>query len=108
MKWQYDSRRFTEDQVKLITDILLKIFCWRHMKVLHEHMTTQTWCFMPIYAYMQYFNYVMSVLLPEALTRVIADVHHVDFDEVWQCKLVPDIMMLRCIVQVNVSIVAID
>ena len=33
MKWRYDSRRFTDDQVKLITDILLKIFCWRHMKV---------------------------------------------------------------------------
>ena len=33
MKWRYDSRRFTGDQVKLLTDILLKIFCWRHMKV---------------------------------------------------------------------------
>jgi hypothetical protein len=33
MKWRYDCRRFTDDQVKLITDILLKIFCWRHMKV---------------------------------------------------------------------------
>ena len=30
----------------------------------------------------------MSVLLPEALTRVIADVHQVDFDEVCQRKLV--------------------
>lgn len=36
MKWRYDCRRFTDDQIKLITDILLKIFCWRHMKV-EEH-----------------------------------------------------------------------
>ena len=33
MKWRYDKRRFTDDQVKLITDILMKIFCWCHMKV---------------------------------------------------------------------------
>ena len=31
MKWHYDSRRFTDDQVKHITDILLEIFCWCHM-----------------------------------------------------------------------------
>ena len=37
MKWRYDSRRFTDDQVKLITDILLKIFCWRHMKVVEKY-----------------------------------------------------------------------
>ena len=33
MKFRYDTRMFIDDQVKLITDILCKIFCWRHMKV---------------------------------------------------------------------------
>ena len=33
MKYRYDTRRFTDDQVKLITDMLLNIFYWHHMKV---------------------------------------------------------------------------
>ena len=31
---------------------------------------------------MQYYNYVMSVLLPECVIRIIADFHNVSFDEV--------------------------
>ena len=31
----------------------------------------------------QYFSYVMSVLHPECLIRMIADVHGVDFNQVW-------------------------
>ena len=33
LQYQVDTRMFTQDQVQAIADILLKIFCAKHMKV---------------------------------------------------------------------------
>lgn len=58
LQHQVDLRLFTHHQIQIIGKALMDIFCAKGM---------------------QYFGYVMSVLFPECLIRIIADFYQVDF-----------------------------
>ncbi|XP_064403896.1 uncharacterized protein LOC135349302 isoform X3 [Halichondria panicea] len=60
LKYQMDTSMFNEEQLETLHTNVLNVFCSQSMK---------------------YFDYVMNVLIPECVIRLIADINGVSFDE---------------------------
>ncbi|KAL5463648.1 hypothetical protein EMCRGX_G032563 [Ephydatia muelleri] len=71
---QVDLRLFTHDQIQTIGKALMDIFCAKGMK---------------------YFGYVMSVIFPECLIRIIADFYQVDFKSAEEMMFNPQLATER-------------
>ena len=87
LQWQISTRLFSKEQVDVITDCLMKCFCYKDMDVRKYHV--DIWVQSEpsllsgfVLISLQYFSYVMSVLYPECLVRIIMDFYSLPFDEV--------------------------
>ena len=84
---QISHHLFTKEQRDAITSGLMHAFCHKNMNVNNKYKpqffsaTYLNSCFSVI-CFIQLFSYVMSVLYPECLIRLIMDFQSVSFEEV--------------------------
>lgn len=84
---QISHHLFTKEQRDAITSGLMHAFCHKNMNV-NNYNTTAIFlshyltCCSSVICFIQLFSYVMSVLYPECLIRLIMDFQSVSFEEV--------------------------